>query len=153
MKQIIKVLKRFNYEKLNNETNQIANLWQSTQKIIQQQRQQNSYNDNWINYFAQQQKRIDEIQRIINIFKSISYESKTKEKHHQKFNWTACTNNNCWNHFSKKIKSKYFSKKQKIKQKKSTLDNKKHIVKMQFHSSQKKLSKIYTQFRKICLDK
>lgn len=62
-----------------------------------------------------------------------------------------CTKNNCVDYWHNKNNAQYFSTIKK--QKKNLFNDKKHIIKMQFHNSQKKFKQIRTQFRKICFDK
>ena len=94
----------------------IADLFQEMQRIAQYLEQHDPHNDHWRRVFTQRRKRFQEILDGIDYWTpSESEPEPTEEEIHARLNWTACYEDRCLIHLSKKEGSGWFPKKPKRK--------------------------------------
>ena len=94
----------------------IADLFQEMQRIAQYLDQHNPHNDHWRTVFTQRRKQFEKILDDIDYCTPPESESEpTEEEIHTKLNWTACYEDRCLIHLSKKERSRWFPKKPKRK--------------------------------------
>ena len=120
LRRILKKLKKTNTQNVTEGADEIYELTQRCREVIHIMRKQNSHNPTWAWIFHKKNERLQRIIDNVESRKSLSKPELTKKKKHANLNWTACYENECREHFSKKKKSSWYSKKPRRQEKIST---------------------------------